>query len=62
MPEQFSWAVGQYLGLKILYIYISNEGRERNERGTICYIYKKKTLTRNHLFKSSLNKSFKTQK
>lgn len=49
MPEQFSWAVGQYLGLKILYIYISNEGRERNERGTICYIYKKKNTDKKPL-------------
>lgn len=44
MPEQFSWVEGQYLGFKILfiYIYISNKG-ERNERGTICYKKKKNT-------------------
>lgn len=38
------------------------EEKEMKEEQYAIYIKKKKTLTRNHLFKSSLNKSFKTQK
>lgn len=56
---QFLWWQGSVLDWK-LYIYLKWEGKERVEEKYA--IKQNKTLTINHLFKSSLNKGFKTQK
>lgn len=58
VPEKFSWVAGQYRTLKIICIY--KIGRKRNKRVKEKHATKEqKTLTVNHLFKSSLNKGLK---